>query len=421
MAHESSSETQKPVAENVHEREIRECITHDRPVTSGSNALIFKTTERKSEDSLAVKVLKVYRAGAGEKEFATLHQAYELLSKVASAAQVPRPQNFVVLPLSDNERDRLNSFGAHLLSSQPVEAFDMTFIEGKDFARIVYEEVIRRCTPHELLGLLRENEEPAALLEESASLDYLFEIVRHVLKLENPMRVDASGVPQNDMRVLWRNSKRIFEFLSARGFIVHPTIVQQLQQSVDILHAHGIRHNDLHERNIMIEGRIDSSEGKVWLLDFGMSHDEYSELQSYRDDYSLVRLLESCQKTKQERVEMEVKSQQDELAKEVIAHTSSPMSYGIFMRYTKFGSENIIELVARSLVRSMKPKFDLAAIKLLCDNDVITAHDAQQIIRTALTLLTAKNTPATKSKSASIYNPSLQGLLRLADGLWMHA
>jgi hypothetical protein len=422
MAKEGFPRSQERRHEQGREFEIRQCITHERPVASGSNALIFKTEDKKRRSSAqAIKVLKVYRAGAGEHEFKTLSHAYELLAQEKSAAQTPRPSQFVVLELTEEERSHLNSFGAHLANQQPVEAFDMSFIEGKDFARIVYEEVIGRCTPEELIGFLRPDEQPRDLIEEAASLEYLFDIVSHVLKLENPLKVDATGVPQNDVRTLWKNSKKIFEFLTSRGFQVHPSIVSQLDTAVSILHKNGIYHNDLHERNLMIEGRIDDASGKVWILDFGASHRKSSELETYRDDMSLVRLLEACVKTKEERVAHEQHVRKSELEQEILGHLTNPTVVGIFDRFEKLGKENRIQSIARSVAYSLKPKFELSALKLLFDNDVISADEARAIIENALELLTAKNKPATKTKSAVIFNPALQSLLRVAVQLWHSA
>ncbi len=421
MTNEGFPKSQERRHEQSRELEIRQCITHERPVTSGSNALIFKTEDKRRSAAQAVKVLKVYRAGAGEHEFKTLSHAYELLSKEKGAAQTPRPSQFVVLELTEEERTHLNSFGAHLVQQQPVEAFDMSFIEGKDFARIVYEEVIRRCTPEELLGFLRPEEQPADLVEEAATLEYLFDIVSHVLKLENPLKVDATGVPQNDLRTLWKNSKKIFEFLSSRGFQVHPSIVSQLDIAVAALHKNGIYHNDLHERNLMIEGRIDDASGKVWILDFGAAHKKSFELETYRDDMSLVRLLEACVKTKEERVAHEEQMRQSELEREILGHLTNPTVVGIFSRFEKLGKENRAQAITRSLANSLKPKFELSALKLLYDNDVVSAAEARAIIEDAIELLIAKNKPATKTKSAVTFNPSLQSLLRVAIRLWHSA
>lgn len=400
------------------EFEIRECITHERPVASGSNALIFKTEKHGDDPIAAIKVLKVYRAGTGEKEFKTLMRAHEILSQSTTAARVPRPSDFVLLDLSEAERQHLNSFGAHLLDSQPAEAFSMDFIEGKDFARIVYEEVIRRASREELKGFLREQENPSDLVEDAASLDYLFDIVRTVLKLEDSMRVDASGVPQQDTRILWRNSNKIFDFLSARGFRVHPRITKQLEEAVALLHKHGIYHNDLHERNIMIEGDISQDTGKVWLIDFGASGSRTSELETYRDDLSLVRTLRASGQTKDERIREAQAVRQKELEAEILRHTTSPIAFGVYERFSKLGAPNMKEVIARSLANSLQPRYELAALKLLMDNEEVERQQVIEIVERALALLSEKNTKATTRKPGAVHNPALQSLLRLALTLW---
>jgi serine/threonine protein kinase len=178
----------------------------------------------------------------------------------------------------------------------------MDFIEAEDFATIALREVILRSPVAELSKYgLREGEPVGDFVGSFHDIAMLHDLVGRLLHLENPQRADKNGMPYTDRAALLRNSKRIFSFLTSRGWSVHPRISRQLANTMTALHEAGIQHRDAHERNIMIAGDPTSENAQAYLIDFGTAnHRSYSE-EEVRDEMAIVKLLQEVSESKEAR------------------------------------------------------------------------------------------------------------------------
>lgn len=121
------------------------------------------------------------------------------------------------------------------------------------------------------LGEISENE--VSLLEEAS----LFELAPCVFGFNLG---DIKGEYCEDRKIQFYEDSTLFmENLRNQGYKnlthFHPTgLIEELFQAIRKLHLLGISHNDLHDRNIMVEGKTK----KIKFVDFGHASDSYASV-----------------------------------------------------------------------------------------------------------------------------------------------
>lgn len=208
-------------------------------------------------ENSAAKILKVYNPGAGEREAAIQAKAKEVLdtARDQDVAVCEVPSVFVAhdQKISKTTSVFLNMHGAEL--STRAEIIVMDYVDGKDLGTLMYDFVLRGD------GIEEDSLEVMTYEEKEQQVGALigFEISR-----------GNKGTPEeveSERSILFaRNEEKLISFIRKKGFKLEPDVIDVLERSIHILHKHGIYHNDIHKRNVMI-GR----EGKPYLIDFGQS------------------------------------------------------------------------------------------------------------------------------------------------------
>ncbi len=229
------------------------------------------------EKTQAIKLLKIYKPGTAQKEFQLQDQFHQSLESLPEEqyAKVPRPWTFHELHIPEDQDnqgriDKLAAKGFPVLEHSIVdeggnkqtkrsidcELIIMDYVEGKDLATVMFEWIIAH--PPDGKG---------DVVPQSRSRTF-FDIrmqAMHTLGLyledEEPL------TPQAQIEV----NKIITNHLKKTGFTVSSQVVNKLQNTEQALIQKKLFHPDAHERNIIIEGDIASTDNpaKVYLVDFG--------------------------------------------------------------------------------------------------------------------------------------------------------
>lgn len=267
----------------------------------------------------AIKLLKVYIPGAGRREFELQKKAYDIVTKSEEkgVALVPCPLFQRELTIGEDTRSALEKFGLTTLIDR-VEVLFMDFIPGEDIATIYLREALRR---HPKARHLREED------IQNMKFDALHEEVARVLDYKLPggkARADEEREFERE-QVFVENSEKLYRFLERSGFMLHPTVKEQVDRSLILFHQNGLCFRDGHERNVMVVGdysREATEPPEVFIIDFGGatnftgSYQEAREalyveevgdgIKRYRSDEYLVNQLSRLSRSSNERLMEEV-------------------------------------------------------------------------------------------------------------------
>lgn len=228
------------------------------------------------ESERALKMLKVYRKGEGEREFDLQKRAYEILNKknAGTQARIPKPLFYRDIQLSPQARAQLEETVG--FSEEHAEIIVMELIQGKDLGTYLVDAAKK------LRAKEGDDEDPERILLDDVLTRFRF-----------------SALDEGDAAIL-------YHYLREKQFSLNPSIIQALSAGIESLHRGKMAHRDLHERNVMIsedDGSVD-----VWIIDFGTAvqfEGEYienkigiyarssEEIRPYIADEQLVVNLES--------------------------------------------------------------------------------------------------------------------------------
>lgn len=265
---------------------VFETIIHRSPVVgSGKDGIILKVDTTTLDESVieqlrsegidleqgdfAIKVIKIYRPGTAQKEYDLHTKAYNILSKIEDTANIPKPILIKKCHINSVDSHFLNKYGAVL--EDEAEIIVMDFIDGKDIATIIYDYI------------LEKNRYDDSMIN-NLDFDSKQEIVNNILQFTTP-----SNRVQGDFRDIISmrdNVRKLLDYLRSKNFSFDSAVLDQLKKSIEVLESNGIFHNDLHERNIMID-----SNGKPYIIDFGKTVTDRSDMAS--DDFAIIKRLES--------------------------------------------------------------------------------------------------------------------------------
>lgn len=289
-------------------------VKFSRKINEGNNGVIFKLdlhdakgaadllrmiedkrTEQEKKETV-VKILKVYRPGAGKREFEMQRKAFEIVKGAGDKelAEVPEPILFRELNLSEEAQDYLRSRGMNC--GEKAEVIVMDFVEGVDLATYLYREVIK---VHPKTRHLADRVEELGFAE-------LHEEVTQALSFRVPggkARSDEERAFERE-RVESENAELLFRFLERRGFQMDSRIPARIKATMDVFHENGFAFRDGHHRNFMFAG--EGKDLRVHIVDYGSSttfegpltDEVYAESEKrYPKDDTVVRTIERFTKT----------------------------------------------------------------------------------------------------------------------------
>lgn len=223
-------------------------------------------------DDKVAKILKIYSGGKGKQEFEMQKKAHELVEAQPDKekyARVPKPyfyRDFAVGPDAQERIKSLSDKGA--FSSGRVEMFMMDYVPGDDVATILYKEVAKRHPKTvDIAGMTDD-------LPFSDLQDRVFQ----ALDFRAPGGKSRDiGERELEMRkVFAENAEKIDVFLERRGFRIDPTVVSQIENTMNLFHKNGLAFRDGHQRNFMISGDYEAKPGatrerppQVFVIDYG--------------------------------------------------------------------------------------------------------------------------------------------------------
>jgi len=292
MMEKVTTETKSVIEDNNNIESFFEEILHTSPVVaSGRDGIILKVDMSNFNSSLiekinnkeikisigegyALKILKIYREGDGEREYNIQKAAYEALENIDDIAKIPKPILVKKQHLSDADKEYLKKY--NYFFSDDAEIILMDYIEGKDLAVIIYDFV------------LSNNGYDINVLE-NMDFEQKQETISNLLNFE--IAKNANPGDFRDAISKRDNLRKLMNYLKKSNFYIKQDILDQIKEALNILESKGIFHNDLHERNIMI-----SDDGKPYIIDFGRSANNKNDPAS--DDFAVIRRFSALNKEK---------------------------------------------------------------------------------------------------------------------------
>ncbi len=257
--------------------------SHQSPTDFGKSGILFRITneelspedqermaalegEENPEGSLSIKALKVFDIAKARQEFNSLKEARNIMLKAAessplSLARIPRAIGCDEITVDKATQDRLNANGANIRDGR-VGIITMDWIEGKDLAAVLYEELLKRAP---------ENED----LYQGKNI------------WDNP------------------NFERLLRGLEKSGFVLPEAILTQIKNTVQVMHDNKFYHNDLHLRNIILE-HGDLENPRLYIIDFADATHEKTNIQEaigeyYLSDENIINNLRALTKSPEEK------------------------------------------------------------------------------------------------------------------------
>lgn len=272
-------------------------------VTEGNNGVIFKfdTKDLSDEDRLtlsetgvishstfAIKLLKLYRPGKGEHEHQMQKLGQTLIEtqgdKSKSYARVPKSYRATDILLPDKFKQHLKS----VTGESRGEVIIMDFVEGKDLAQMMYQHVITHSD--------HPTAQQFAHGVDAMSFDRLHSLVTEILAyaIAKP-KGDPTQDYANSRKVANDNAQKLTNFLQKNNFKIDVSILEKVRNVLLLWRKNDFFHNDLHPRNIMIDGN-----GEAYIIDFGSAQQDRESKSTHVDDDSILILLEALTKSFEE-------------------------------------------------------------------------------------------------------------------------
>jgi serine/threonine protein kinase len=321
--------------EQISEALLEAAILNSKKINEGNNGIIniikvdnlplelkqYLNLENEDGKEIVFKMLKIYKPGKGEQEYKMQTEAYDLVAdKGEDYAKVPKPFLFKTINIYNNDaKRRLADWGFSLpkydlpeeimkkynmkdslvsndeinedilteleekgfISPEvKVDLLMMDYVEGEDMGQILYKEVLKRNPEPEWFI---DNMSKGVLGFEKNDGEYKESFGEEMIKIEN--------------------INKMIKFLKKNGFVFKKEYFEKLKNTLNILKNKGIKHRDLHERNIIINQETED----VYIIDFGESakdNEEDSEKKYIADNMILDR-YESLTISHKEDVEKE--------------------------------------------------------------------------------------------------------------------
>lgn len=240
------------------------------------NALNDSGIELLKDDEYAVKMLKIYRPGTGEKEYNTQMTAYNLLNSLENVAKVPKPIILKVQHLSEADKSHLKLYLPFV--QDDAELILMDYVDGNDLATIIYDFILAGSNYDKVLLENMEFQEKQLL-------------VAKILNLETPNNSNPGNFIE--LVALRDNLRKIMNYLKRNGFHIDQSALDKIHNALKVLESNKIFHNDLHERNVMLDRN-----GNPFLIDFGRA--VFDKNNQGNDDFAIIRRYSVLNQTESE-------------------------------------------------------------------------------------------------------------------------
>ncbi|MFO0704760.1 MAG: phosphotransferase [Candidatus Andersenbacteria bacterium] len=308
---EKTATSRENETERLIDARLEEVLLHGvEKINEGHNGVIFradigkfppelveklKETGIELDETPAIKILKVYEASVGKKEFEAQSAAYQSIAEAqkssATIAGIPRPILYRELSnLSPEMQQQLSTYGVK--NQEKIALLVMELMPGEDLATRMYREVLKR---HPQASKVFTD-------IEHMRVDELFDAVQNTLKLS---AVPAGGDIEKRTAIIRHNSSEIYGFLARNNFKLDATVYEQTKNAFTQLHRSGIAHRDAHERNIMVHE--ENQQLRTTIIDFGSArlfegkYGDYlykgSQGEEFIPDEELVKKMELLTKT----------------------------------------------------------------------------------------------------------------------------
>lgn len=215
-------------------------------------------------NDFAIKILKIYRPGTGSIEFDFQKKAYEILKKEAGCAKVPKPILLHTKHLSESDILFLKNQN-HALE-EDAEIILMDFVNGKDLATYIYDFILS------VNGYDDESILNMSFLQKQSFISAILNFEQPQNNLDDFKNI----ISERD------NLRKMINYLRKRKFVINQEVLTKIERAIEVLESNFIFHNDLHERNVMID-----ENGEVFIIDFGRSVNNKADQE--KDDQDIVR------------------------------------------------------------------------------------------------------------------------------------
>jgi len=295
-------------------------VLYGQKHNEGQNAVIFRVevsklppealqkifTEKNKKipvGGLASKVIKVYVSAVAAKEAGNHQQIFELINKEIQdsdqpMARIPEPHVNAELPIrTPSMKSKLEEAGIQIHSDK-IGIMMMDYINGIDLMTHVYRQIIKNLPEDQFklnypdVSMIKKQ-----LVDDPDSVDFakLEEAIIFALAIQGGK---AGEGDEDRIRRDLGNRKRVFDAFQSLGLTIDPEILNRVRRTVSFMNKNGIYHNDLHERNIMIETDQDGELVDVFLIDFDKVSGTKDE--SWGGDMGVVGEYGKLTKTKEE-------------------------------------------------------------------------------------------------------------------------
>jgi tRNA A-37 threonylcarbamoyl transferase component Bud32 len=270
---------------------IESSLAHGFKFDEGQNAIVLEVNpedldddvrddffadqaEAREKDPFVSKVLRVFSAGHSQEEADNQIQAQTIISqasleKQSQMAKVPELYFHQDIEIKDEAlKEKLRKSGVEMTSNE-VGALLMYKVKGVDFLNYLLQEAIKKLPPEE--AKKRPNiaiaQEALSQDRQAMSTEEVFKVAAALVGFEESQRVQLSSV----------NRDRLFAYLKSQDFVLDQAILNKIETTIEYLNQNGFYHNDLTERNMMLEFGEKGEITDVYLIDFEKAADQRDE------------------------------------------------------------------------------------------------------------------------------------------------
>lgn len=313
--HKSEAEMLKEMTERRFDARLEILILeYCEKINEGKNGVIFKVKganvpealrkkfagtplefDEQNPDDSAFKLLKVFSPEKALHEFSMQRQYHDLLIGVdqkdrKNHSQIPHPKFCRLLKIHHPKTveklqkagllSKTGRYDLGNLESKPLEiaVLAMDVAPGEDLATFFFKWILKKR------GFTNE-------AVEGMPFEQLQDHVAGQLDFQKP-------IPgrQAEHEISHSNAKKLFKYLKNAGLKINPELIKQLKNTLNLAHKNRLHHNDLHWRNVMASGPVETPVPGAnndpvvsSIIDFETSDSRPSEQE---DDMSIVKTLE---------------------------------------------------------------------------------------------------------------------------------
>lgn len=290
---------------------IESSLEHGIKFDEGQNAIVLEVSasdldqemreaffgEEKliSNNEFVSKALRVFNAGHSEEEATQQIKAKDIIDSQtedvkATLAKIPEIYTHQEITIhTEALKEKLSAAGIDV-SSGKVGVLLMYRVQGVDFLNYLLREAIKRCPDEESQHSVAVEYAKSQLDTDNKGLstEEIFKAASVAVGFESSDRLTLSPT----------NRDRLLVYLKKYGFVLDEKIIEKIERTTKVLNDNEFYHNDLTERNAMVEFDDDGNIVDVYLIDFEKSTDKEDE--DFGGDMAIIGQYRSLTKTQEE-------------------------------------------------------------------------------------------------------------------------